>query len=177
MARHFHIVAETVSLTLVLGLAFEAGAWDELGPLPQARGDHPEFFRAGAVNEVELNGERYWIFTGDGVREGGVATSDAEAYRVAALDARRNLLRHLSGNAPHVDAEVSGITTAYSFAEGNARRVVCLVPVENVSIRTNTPAIPVQAPQTPSTPTMEPPSPFGSMQRFSPPELPTPSIP
>ncbi len=125
------IVARLLPL---LTLALEVGAWDELGPLDKARRAHPEFFRKGAVNQVEIDGEMYWVFTGDGTKEGGRFTSDAEAYREAALEARRNLLRHVADCASHVDAEVSGIVTAYRFAEGKSRRVVCLVPVENVAL-------------------------------------------
>ena len=124
---------------LVLAAAFDAAAWDELGPLKKVRREHPEYFEKGAVHEVEMDGEPYWIFTGDGVRERKLFGADSEAYREAALDARRNLVRHLTGDAPSAKAEVSGIVTAYRISEGSIRRVVCLVPKENVVIVSSTP--------------------------------------
>ncbi len=119
---------------LTLAAAFDAVAWDELGPLKKVRREHPEYFEKGAVHEVEVDGESYWLFTGDGTRERKLFGGDSEAYREAALDARRNLVRHLTGNAPSGQAEVSGIVTAYRISEGSVRRVVCLVPKENVVI-------------------------------------------
>ncbi len=124
---------------LVLAAAFDAAAWDELGPLKKVRREHPEYFEKGAVHEVEVEGEPYWIFTGDGTRERKLFGADSEAYREAALDARRNLVRHLTGDAPSAKAEVSGIVTAYRISEGSVRRVVCLVPKENVVIVSSTP--------------------------------------
>lgn len=119
---------------LTLAAAFNAAAWDELGPMKKVRREHPEYFEKGAVHEVEVDGESYWLFTGDGIRERKLFGGDAEAYREAALDARRNLVRHLTGDAPSAKAEVSGIVTAYRISEGSVRRVVCLVPKENVVI-------------------------------------------
>ena len=122
------------SAFLALAAAFDAAAWDELGPLKNVRREHPEYFEKGVVHEVEVDGVPHWLFTGDGVREWRLFGADSEAYREAALDAKRNLVRHLAGGAPNATAEVSGIVTAYRISEGSARRVVCLVPKENVSI-------------------------------------------
>ncbi len=119
---------------LTLAAAFDAAAWDELGSLKKVRREHPEYFEKGAVHEVEVDGEACWLFTGDGIRERKLFGGDSEAYREAALDARRNLVRHLTGDAPSAKAEVSGIVTAYRISEGSVRRVVCLVPKENVSV-------------------------------------------
>lgn len=207
MRRYFSPISRIAAvLALVSGMVVEVSAWDELGPLPKARGAHPEFFQKGAVREVEIEGVPYWIFTGDSL--GGSSLPDAEAYREAALDARRNLLRHLTGGAARIEAEASGIATAYRFADGKTRRVVCLVPVENVSIHTNAPSAgatpPPPQPAPPSGGVAAPPpaqpapapggeaapppaqpapapggeaAPFGQMPRFTPPNLPTPSIP
>lgn len=118
----------------ILAVAFDASAWDELGPLKQVRREHPEYLEKGAVHEVEVDGEPHWLFTGDGIRERRFFGGEAEAYREAALDARRNLVRHLTGNAPSAKVEVSGIVTAYRIPDGSVRRVVCLVPKENVHV-------------------------------------------
>ena len=123
-----------------LAVAFNAAAWDELGPLRQVRREHPEYFEKGAVHEVEVEGESHWLFTGDGIREWRLFGGDAEAYREAALDARRNLVRHITGNAPSAKVEMSGIVTAYRISDGSTRRVVCLVPKENVSVVSQAPA-------------------------------------
>jgi hypothetical protein len=127
---------------LIHAVAFDASAWNELGPLEQVRREHPEYFGKGAVHEVEVDGESYWLFTGDGIRERKLLGTDSEAYREAALDARRNLLRHLTGNVQGAKAEVSGIVTAYRLSDGLIRRVVCLVPKENVSVVSPAPATP-----------------------------------
>ena len=190
---------------LVLAAAFPARAWDELGPLAEARRTHPAFFAKGAVHQTEVDGEVYWVFTGDSdQRDGFASLSDTERYAEATLDARRNLLRHVTGGARNVTAEVSGIVVAYRFAEGPARRVVCLVPVEKVRVVSASapPTAPVAqsaepAPPIAAEPLVPPPaaeSPFSAepfptpsdavshsagtdLPRFSPPTLPVPVIP
>ena len=149
------------AIPLVLCTALVAGAWDELGPLSSARRAHPEYFKKGAVHRVELDGVGYWIFAGDSDRRDGFSVlTDTERYAEAALDARRNLLRYVAG-VSNVTAEVSGIVTAYRLSDGSARRVVCLVPVENVvvvtpkstrSATTARPAAPASSSPAPGTP-------------------------
>lgn len=133
----FHIVAQ-----LVLAAAIPACAWDELGPIAEARRAHPGLFRKGAVSQIEVDGVEYWAFAGDSdQRDGFTSLSDTERYAEAALDARRNLLRHVTGGAKNVTAEVSNIVVAYRFADGLARRVICLVPMEKVRVLSaNSPA-------------------------------------
>ncbi len=158
---------------LVLVAAVPARAWDELGPLAEARRTHPVFFAKGAVHRTEVDGEVYWVFTGDSdQRDGFASLSDTERYAEAALDARRNLLRHVTGGARNVTAEVSGIVVAYRFADGPARRVVCLVPVEKVRVvSASTPAVP--AAPAPSTPAAEEPPQAPS----APPAIESPAVP
>jgi hypothetical protein len=124
--------SKTIVFFVMSLAAIAAFGWDEFGPLGNARREHPEFFSKDAVHSVELDGVRYYVFTGDSKAVKGV--SDAELYREAALNARANLLRHVTGGAKRVRAEVSGIVTAYQFADGRSRRVVCLVPVESVTV-------------------------------------------
>ena len=147
-------------------------AWDELGSLNEARRAHPEFFAKNAVHRVEVDGVEYWAFTGDSDSTDGFnGLSDTERYAEAALDARRNLLRHVTGGSKRITAEVSGIVVAYRFAEGPERRVVCLVPVENVHIVTaSTPEAPTPlAPAAAEPPPASPVVPFDES-----PAIPTP---
>ena len=138
----------------VLFLASPAArAWDELGPLAEARRAHPAFFAKGAVHRTEVDGAEHWVFTGDSdLRDGFEGLSDTERYAEAALDARRNLLRHVTGGSRNATAEVSGIVVAYRFADGTARRVVCLVPVENIRVVSAVPAPKPAIPEASETP-------------------------
>ena len=100
-----------------------------------------------------MDGAEHWVFTGDSdLRDGFEGLSDTERYAEAALDARRNLLRHVTGGSRNATAEVSGIVVAYRFADGTARRVVCLVPVENVRVVSAAPAPKPAIPEAPETP-------------------------
>jgi hypothetical protein len=192
---------------LVLVAAFPARAWDELGTLEEARRAHPALFRKGAVSRIEVDGVEHWAFSGDSDRRDGFPVlSDTERYAEAALDARRNLLRHVTGGARNVTAEASGIVVAYRFPDGPARRVVCLVPVENVRVISaaapDTSTAPPSASAAPDasdapaaaespteTSAPEPPSPSSAdestspspadagLPRFSSPNLPTPVLP
>ena len=112
----FRIVA-----LLVLSAAIPVRAWDELGPLEKARREHPAFFAKGAVHQTEVDGEEYWVFTGDSdQRDGFASLSDTERYAEAALDARRNLLRHVTGGSKNATAKVSGIVVAYRLTPPEA---------------------------------------------------------
>ena len=100
-----------------------------------------------------MDGAEHWVFTGDSdLRDGFEGLSDTERYAEAALDARRNLLRHVTGGSRNATAEVSGIVVAYRFADGTARRVVCLVPVENIRVVSAAPAPKPAIPEASETP-------------------------
>lgn len=137
-----------------------ARAWDELGPLDEARDAHPEFFGKDAVHRVEVDGVDHWVFAGDSdLRDGFEDLSDTERYAEAALAARRNLLFRVTGGSRNATAEVSGIVVAYRFPDGTARRVVCLVPVENVLVTSaEPPAPPASTNSAAATPAPSPPA-------------------
>lgn len=112
---------------------------DELGPIADAKAAWPEAFVPGNLVEASFGGTVFYAFAGEAEQffSGKYAEPDSELYEEAVLDAKARLFESLSKGDPDASVSMSGLRTAYKFADGAFRRVVCVVPRDSVSRATS----------------------------------------
>lgn len=131
------LTVAVVGFTLAVCMAASSYGGGELGPLDGARKSHPAIFVEGNVLKYTVGGKNGYVCNGSAEQcfVGGQAESDAELYREASLDARRNLIRFLKkGLDGTVEIRLSGMRKLYEYPEGKIRRVICFVEDGNVSV-------------------------------------------
>lgn len=110
---------------------------DDFGPLEKAKKALPAIFVPGNVLIETCNGAECYVYNGVAERcfSGAMAEPDAELYREAVADAKRNLFAHLIKGDKRKTVELSGVTIAYQYSEGKLFHSVCLVPKSKVVVR------------------------------------------
>ena len=123
-------------IAVLLLAADVASALNDLGPLAEARAVWPDAFVPGKVTAVDFAGETFYAFAGEAESffSGEFAESDAELYEEATLDAKARLYGTLSEGDKSRSVALSGLRIAYRWADGPMRRVVCIVPRQNVNV-------------------------------------------
>ena len=124
---------------LVFGLPLAILAKNELGTIESAQQNYPDAFAPGKVLEVDHDGKSWYAFAGEAEQcfSGKYAESETELFDEATLDAKSNFLSILSHGDSKAKVTMSGLRIAYQYADGAFRRVVCMVPVDSVSVSHN----------------------------------------
>lgn len=114
---------------------------DDFGPLEKAKKALPAIFVPGNVLIETCNGAEYYVYNGVSERcfSGAMAEPDAELYREAVADAKRNLFACLTKGDKRKTVELSGVTIAYQYSEDKLFRAICLVPKSKVVVRLEQP--------------------------------------
>ena len=117
---------------------------DDFGPLEKAKKALPAIFVPGNVLIETCNGAECYVYNGVAERcfSGAMAEPDAELYREAVADAKRNLFAHLTKGDKRKTVELSGGTIAYQYSEDKLFRAICLVPKSKVVVRLEQPPKP-----------------------------------
>lgn len=116
-------------LWAALALCCPAHALNDLGTLDQARAEHPAVFVPGNVLAYTIAGVQGYVFNGEAERcfTGTLAESDADLYREAVLDAKKNLRNYLAKRTPSSAYQLSAVRKLYEYTDGKMRRVVLFV--------------------------------------------------
>ena len=117
---------------------------DDFGPLEKAKKTLPAIFVPDNVLIETCNGAECYVYNGVAERcfSGAMAEPDAELYREAVADAKRNLFAHLTKGDKRKTVELSGGTIAYQYSEDKLFRAICLVPKSKVVVRLEQPPKP-----------------------------------
>lgn len=126
-----------IACAIVVIIASAGFCVDDFGPLEKAKKALPAIFVPGNVLIETCNGVEYYVYNGVAERcfSGAMAEPDAELYREAVADAKRNLFAHLTKGDKRKTVELSGVTIAYQYSEDKLFRAICLVPKSKVVVR------------------------------------------
>ncbi len=126
---------------LLLALAPQSVALDELGVLAEAQRKHPAVFIPGNVLRYTLADTPGYLFNGEAEQDfsGDLSESDSELYREALADAKVNLSAFFAQKVPGKTLTLRAVRTLYAFPEGKLRRVVCFVAEGDISFSEPTP--------------------------------------
>ena len=126
-----------IACAIMVMIASAGFCIDDFGPLEKAKKALPAIFVPGNVLIETCNGAEYYVYNGMAERcfSGAMAEPDAELYREAVADAKRNLFAHLTQGDKRKTVELSGATIAYQYSEDKLFRAICLVPKSKVAVR------------------------------------------
>lgn len=126
-----------IACAIVVMIAGAGFCIDDFGPLEKAKKALPAMFIPGNVLVEICNGVEYYVYNGVAEQcfSGAMAESDAELYREAVADAKRNLFAYLTKGDKSKTVELSGATIAYQYSEDKLFRAICLVPKSKVVVR------------------------------------------
>lgn len=122
--------------TLSIFVSITAFAINDFGPLEKARKNHPAIFVPGNVIEYTIGNEIGYVYNGEAEKyfEGELGESDANLFREASLDAKKNLYNFLVKDDRSLEVQMSGARKLYEFVESKMRRVVFFVRKDRVSV-------------------------------------------
>lgn len=133
-----------IACAIMVVIASAGFCIDDFGPLEKAKKALPAIFVPGNVLIETCNGADCYVYNGVAERcfSGAMAEPDAELYREAVADAKRNLFAHLIKGDKRKTVELSGVTIAYQYSEDKLFRAICLVPKSKVLVRLEQPPTP-----------------------------------
>ena len=133
-----------IACAIMVMIASAGFCIDDFGPLEKAKKALPAIFVPGNVLIETCNGAEYYVCNGVAERcfSGAMAESDAELYREAVADAKRNLFAYLTKGDKRKTVELSGVTIAYQYSEDKLFRAICLAPKSKVVVRHEQPPQP-----------------------------------
>ncbi|MBQ2632134.1 MAG: hypothetical protein IJG13_20855 [Kiritimatiellae bacterium] len=125
-----------VTLLAAVGISASLFALNELGPLADARRQHPSVFVSNCALEYVVGGKPCYVYGGESRQrfKGDAAIKDSVLFREAERHAKMNLYRFLTKGDKSLTFEMSGALCMYSFKEDNTAKAIYFVPKENVRI-------------------------------------------
>ena len=141
-----------VTLLTAAGISASLFALNELGPLADARRQHPSVFVSNCALEYVVGGKPCYVYGGESRQRfrGDAAIKDSVLFREAERHAKLNLYRFLTKGDKSLTFEMSGALCMYSFKEDNTAKVIYFVPKGNVRVSQR--KAPAPAPSTASVP-------------------------
>ncbi len=118
---------------ILVTLATESLAKDDLGPIDQARAAWPAAFIPGEGVSADLAGEAFYAFAGEAESFFPDETEN-DLREEAVLDAKANFFASMTQGDRSRTVSMSGFRVAYHWREGGVFRVVCVVPRRSVSV-------------------------------------------
>ncbi len=125
-----------VTLLTAAGISASLFALNELGPLADARRQHPSVFVSNCALEYVVGGKPCYVYGGESRQrfKGDAAIKDSVLFREAERRAKMNLYRFLTKGDKSLAFEMSGALCMYSFKEDNTAKAIYFVPKGNVRV-------------------------------------------
>ena len=128
-----------MKLPVMIGALLCAGAlaaYEDLGPLAEARKQYPGIFEAGSVSTLTVKGTPCYVFQGEAEQlfSGEFAEAAGELYEEATLTAKSNFYKHFTRPGESLSITMSGCSVLYQFNNKKIYTVILFVPKQNVTI-------------------------------------------
>lgn len=117
----------------MLAMSVPAQAFEDLGPLEQARESYPQLFIPQSVNQTEIAGRPHYVFSGQAERYFD-DEMDSELWEEATLSAKAVLFEHFAEGNKATKVDMSGCAPLYRVKEGKAYTMLMAVPVDRVKV-------------------------------------------
>ena len=109
-----------MKLPVMIGALLCAGAlaaYEDLGPLAEARKQYPGIFEAGSVSTLTVKGTPCYVFQGEAEQlfSGEFAEAAGELYEEATLTAKSNFYKHFTRPGESLSITMSGCSVLYQF--------------------------------------------------------------
>ena len=123
-------------ISIILALALQTFAFEDLGPLASVRRKRPELFVPGRVLVVDVKGTPSYVFSGVSERSfsGAFAEPESELYDEAVLSAKSNFYEHFSKGDKRIGISMSRCQLLYRYNDRKTYTAVLFVPKANVKI-------------------------------------------
>lgn len=117
----------------MLAMSVPAQAFEDLGPLEQARESYPQLFIPQSVNQTEIAGRPHYVFSGQAERYFD-DEMDSELWEEATLSAKAVLFEHFAEGNKATKVDMSGCAPLYRVKEGKTYTMLMAVPVARVKV-------------------------------------------
>ena len=154
----------------ILVLTLSAAAFEDLGPLTEARQKHPELFVPGRVLVTDIKGVPCYVFSGEAEQAftGAFAEAESELYEEATLSAKTKFYEFFAKGDKKTTVNMSGCGVLYQYNNKKVYTVILFVPKANVIVKKPVAPAPAAKPAKPAAPPESKPAPAPAAKPVTP---------